>query len=85
MQAFESLQAVPFGTLGFEHRPVTVLQVPAMWHWSEAVQTTGFAPTHVPFWQESVWVQALESLQEVPFGALGFEQRPVAGMQVPAT
>ena len=49
MQALESLQDVPLGTTGFEQSPVAGLQVPAMWHWSEAVQTTGFAPTHVPF------------------------------------
>ena len=43
-----SLQAVPFGFAGFEHNPVPELQVPARWHWSLAVQTTGFAPVHTP-------------------------------------
>ncbi len=33
------------------------------WHWSSAVQTTGFAPVHVPDRQVSVCVQALPSLQ----------------------
>src|SRR3989441_7020734 len=63
-----SLQLVPSGAFGFEHVPVAVLQVPATWHWSSAVQTTGLEPAQVPFWQVSVWVQALPSLQAVPFG-----------------
>jgi hypothetical protein len=36
-------------TAGLEHVPVDGSHVPATWHWSEAVQTTGFEPTHVPF------------------------------------
>jgi hypothetical protein len=48
VQAFPSVQPVPFGAFGFEHRPVAVLQVPATWHWSRAVQITGFAPTQLP-------------------------------------
>ena len=59
--------------------------MPATWHWSLAVQTTGFAPVQVPAWQVVVCVQALPSLQAVPLGAFGFEQTPVAGLQVPAT
>src|SRR5262245_62768499 len=56
-----------------------------MWHWSGAAgQTTGFAPTQVPAWQVSVWVQASASSQVVPSAAaLGVEQRPVAVSQVP--
>ena len=49
MQASESLQDVPFGAAGFEQMPVPGLQVPGVWHWSEAVQTTGLDPAHVPF------------------------------------
>src|SRR5437870_4591063 len=45
---------------------------------------TGLLPTQTPFWQVSVWVQALPSLQAVPLGRSGFEQRPVAGSQTPA-
>ena len=45
---------------------------------------TGFDPVQVPAWQVSVWVQALPSLQLAPFAAAGFEQVPVAGLQVPA-
>jgi hypothetical protein len=48
-----------------------------------AVHVTGFDPEHVPDWHVSVCVQALPSLHAVPFGAVGFEQMPVAGAQVP--
>src|SRR3989442_12081066 len=68
VQALPSLHAVPLLAFGLEHWPVAVLQVPATWHWSEAVQTTGFEPVQGPFWQLSVCVQALPSLQAVPFG-----------------
>jgi hypothetical protein len=49
------------------------------------VQLTGLAPTQVPAWQVSLWVQALPSLHAVPFGFGGFEQAPVAGSHVPAS
>ncbi len=68
-----SLQAEPFALFGFEQAPVCGSQVPATWHWSCAVQVTGFAPVQVPFWQVSSWVQALPSLHDVPFAFVGFE------------
>src|SRR5215217_3989481 len=49
VQALPSLQVVPLSFCGLEQRPVPVLQVPATWHWSSAVQTTGLPPTHDPF------------------------------------
>ena len=49
-----------------EHRPFPGLQVPAMWHESEAVQVTGLDPTQASFWHLSVCVHALSSLQAVP-------------------
>jgi hypothetical protein len=49
------------------------------------VQTTGLDPVQTPAWQLSLWVQALLSVQDVPFGAAGFEHAPVPGSQVPAT
>jgi hypothetical protein len=61
------------------------LQVPASWHWSEAVQTTGFAPAQVPDWQVSVSVQPLPSEQAEPFCLAGFEHCPFAGLQVPTS
>src|SRR5207249_194124 len=85
VQALPSLQAVPLLAFGLEHWPVAVLQVPAVWHWSSAVQTTGLAPVQVPLWQLSVCVQALPSLHAVPLLAFGLEHWPVAVLQVPAT
>jgi hypothetical protein len=48
------------------------------------VQTTGACPTQSPPWQSSSVVQAFPSSQDVPSGADGFEQRPVAGEHSPA-
>ncbi len=45
----------------------------------------GFEPVQAPFWQVSACVQALPSLQDVPLVAMGLEQAPVDGLQVPAT
>src|SRR2546422_207230 len=63
--------------------PVPGLQVPARWHWSDAVQTTGFMPVHEPFTQVSVWVQALPSEHEVPFGFACGTHWSVASLQTP--
>src|SRR5437764_1333838 len=38
VQASPSLQAEPLALAGLEHVPVAVSQVPALWHWSEALQ-----------------------------------------------
>jgi len=43
-----SLHEAPFAFSGFEQTPVDALHVPATWHWSDAVQLTGLAPTHAP-------------------------------------
>ncbi len=69
VHALPSLHAVAVGPRGFEQTPVAGLHVPAPWHWSGAVQTTGFAPVQAPAWQVSVCVHALPSLHAVPFGA----------------
>jgi hypothetical protein len=81
-----SLQVVLFARLvGAEQIPVCWLHVPGVWH-DVALQTTGFAPTHDPFWQLSVCVHAFPSLQFDPFVAfVGVGHCPVAGSQVPAT
>ena len=84
MHAFPSEHVDPSALFGFEQTPVAGLQVPAVWHWPEAVQVTGFAPEHDPFWQVSVCVHALPSLQDDPSALFGFEQTPVAGLHVPA-
>ena len=85
VQPSPSLHVDPSGFAGFEQRPVAGLHVPATWHWSWAAQTTGFDPVHAPDWQASVCVHASASSQLVPSGFAGFEQRPVAGLHVPAT
>src|SRR5437867_4157399 len=86
VQASPSLQAVPLVLfVGAEHTPVAGLQVPGSWHWSTE-QTTGFAPTQLPFWQVSLCVQASPSLQAVPSALFGgAEHTPVAGLQVPGS
>src|SRR5207302_797941 len=83
VHASPSLHVVPFAAAGLEHCPVLVSHVPTVWHWSDAVQATGFEPAHVPFVHESVCVHALPSLHDVPFGAAGFEHCPVLVLHVP--
>jgi hypothetical protein len=62
-------------------------QLPAT-HWASVPQITPFASvpllTHVPDWQASPVVQLLPSLHDVPSPAIGLEQAPVEGLQVPA-
>src|SRR2546427_6746602 len=77
-------QVLPLAFAGFEHVPVAGSQVPAVWHWSEAVQATGVLPVHTPLWQVSVWVQALPSSQVLSLAFAGFEHVPVAGSPGPA-
>src|SRR6266516_3023343 len=48
------VHAEPSFFIGLEHRPELGSQVPATWHSSEAVQTTGFPPVHTPLWHVSV-------------------------------
>src|SRR2546422_1373308 len=84
VQALPSLQVLPLAFAGFEHVPVAGSQVPAVWHWSEAVQATGLLPVQTPLWQGSVCVQALPSLQGLALAFAGFEHVPVAGSPVPA-
>src|SRR2546425_981769 len=84
VQALPSLHDVPSTAFGFEQAPLAGLQVPATWHWSLAAQVTGFAPVQTPAWPVSGCVQALPSLHDVPSTAFGFEQAPLAGLQVPS-
>ena len=85
MHAFPSLHALPLAFAGLEQIPVDVSHVPATWHWSEAVHTTGLLPTHTPIWQLSLRVQRLPSLHTVPLALTGLEHMPLDGSQVPAT
>ena len=85
VHALPSLQATPSAFVGLEHAPVAMSQVPTSWHWSCAVQTTGFAPMQLPPWQVSERVQASLSVHVEPSGFDGFEQVPVCVSHVPAT
>jgi hypothetical protein len=85
VQELPSLHAEPLAFAGFEHAPVAESHAPATWHWSEAVHTTGFDPTHAPLWHESLLVHALPSLHVEPFGFDGLEHVPFAGLHAPAT
>jgi hypothetical protein len=73
VQALPSLHVVPFGATGFEHVPVTGLQMPPTWHGSLAMQRTVLPAVHTPAWHESFKSQRLPSLQAVPLAATGFE------------
>ncbi len=84
VQALPSLQGAPLDLTGLLQVPVAGLQVPAEWHWSEAVHTTGFVPTQAPAWQVSLCVQSLPSSQGAPLDLAGLLHAPVAGLQVPA-
>jgi hypothetical protein len=84
VQALPSLHEVPFAAAGLEHWPVAGLQLPATWHWSDALQVTGLLPVQAPAWHVSVCVHALPSLHVVPFAAAGLEHWPLVGLQVPA-
>src|SRR5213083_2475679 len=84
VQASPSSHGAPLSLAGLLQVPVVGSQVPAVWHWSEAVHTTGLAPTQAPAWQVSLCVHALASLQLVPLGLAGLLQTPDAGSQVPA-
>jgi hypothetical protein len=84
VHAFSSLQGVPFGLFCGVHAPLAGLQTPLSWHSSAPPQTTGAPPVHVPLWHVSPVVQALPSLQPVPFVAFGNAHVPLAGLQTPA-
>jgi hypothetical protein len=85
VQGLPSLHVAPSDFAGFEHTPVVVLQLPAVWHWSLAVHVTELPPVHVPAWQVSVWVHALPSLHDVPSDFAGLEHRPVPVLHVTAS
>src|SRR5881628_1327730 len=82
---FPSSQSAPLLFAGFEHMPVLVLQVPAVWQASEAVQVTGgVVCVHTPLWQVLIPLHMLPSSQSAPLLFAGFEHVPVLVLQVPA-
>jgi hypothetical protein len=62
VQTLLSVQGAPSGLAGLEHRPVAGLQMPASWHWSNAVQVSATFTHPLDGLQESV-VQRLPSSQ----------------------
>src|SRR5206468_7767873 len=72
VHALASLQLVPLGLAGLLQAPDAGSQVPAVWHWSAAVHTTGFAPTQAPARSEARRVGALATSQRVPLGLAGW-------------
>src|SRR5207247_1475418 len=84
VKALPSSQPVPSGLAGLLQTPDAGLQMPAVWHWSAAVHTTGLAPTQAPAAQVSVRVQALPSSHGAPLGLAGLLHTPDAGLQAPA-
>ena len=66
VQALPSVHVVPLAFDGFEQVPLKVSQMPASWHWSEAVQTTAVPVQAPPAVHASAEVQRLLSLQEAP-------------------
>jgi hypothetical protein len=82
VQALPSSQVVPFVASGFVQVPPE--QVPAVWHWSCALQTLTVPLLQLPFWHVSALVQRSPSSQAVLFALLGFEHCPVEVSHVPA-
>jgi hypothetical protein len=76
-------QGLPSVFNAVKHKPVAALQIPTSWHSSIAAHMTGLLPMHAPARQVSVCVQASPSLHAAPVPLSGFEQMPVAGLQVP--
>lgn len=84
VQAFPSLQRVPFETGGFRQMPLDGSQVPGTWHWSEAVHVMGVPGIHAPAVQTSYCVHVFPSLHGVPLENVVRAQTPVAGTHTPA-
>src|SRR5207249_3119138 len=84
VQALPSSQPVPSGLAGLLQTPDAGLQMPAVWHWSAAVHTTGFPPTQAPAAQVSVRVQALPSSHGAPSSLAGLVQTAGAGVEAAA-
>jgi hypothetical protein len=82
--AFPSLHAVPSAMVGFEQTPVDGSQVPATWHWSEAVQVVVLPAVQAPATHVSFRSQTFPSLHAVPSATVGFEHSPVDGLHAPA-
>jgi hypothetical protein len=86
VQALLSSQVVSLALLGFEQTPLPGLQIPALWHWSSALQVTvELGDPQFPLWHVSPLVQALPSLHAMPLSLSGSEHSPLWGSQVPSS
>ena len=85
VHALPSVHALPFALFGLLHTPLAGSQMPATWHWSSGVHTTGLLPLHVPLWQVSVCVHALLSSHVLPSAFAGLLQTPLAGLHTPGS
>src|SRR2546425_54302 len=85
VQASPSEQALPSAWFGLEHVPLAGSQIPATWHWSSAVQTTGFAPPQTPVLFNDTAAPESSSLSVHDALRIWLEQVPFAGSQTPAT
>lgn len=83
VQALPSLQGAPSTAFGLEQTPLAGSQTPVVWHAAGSGQATA-VPEQAPVWHLSPEVQALPSLQMVPFGAFGLVQAPVEVLHTPA-
>src|SRR5690606_40334446 len=85
VHASPSSHTVPSAATGLLQAPVLGSHVPATWHWSSAVHTTGSDPAQLPCSQLSLCVHASPSSHTVPSAATGLLQAPVAGSHVPTS
>ena len=79
MQAFPSLQVVPFALVTGAGQPVAGTHAATVWHWSAPPQVTVAPPVHTPVRQASPAVQALPSVQVLPSTLVTAAEQPVAG------
>ena len=84
VQAFPSSQPEVSGFAGFVQTPVVVLQVPALWHWSEAVQVPA---TQAPAEQVAHPEHAVPLLCQAPLVSHFWGWSPLhfsaSGLQIP--
>jgi hypothetical protein len=83
VQLLPSEQVVPSALLVVPQAPSAGLQTPTL-HGLVEGQVLALPPEQVPDWHVSVCVQALPSLQAVPFARAAYEHVPLTLLQTPA-
>src|SRR5206468_11962012 len=84
VHALPSVQGVPSTFVGLLQVPVAGSQVPAVWHWSEAVHTRGIVPTQAPAAPQAACVHALPSAQAAAAAWGGLLAVPAGRPEAPA-